>query len=184
MTDEKILELYFSRSEDAIAQTDAAYGKRLFGLANRLLSSREDAEESVSDTYFKTWNAIPPQRPRHFYGFLAQICRFTAMDRLDWRTAAKRQADVVALTAEMESCIPDRSRERQLEARALGRLLNEFLEGLPADSRMIFLRRYWYVDTVAEIARRYAMTESKVKTQLHRTRKKLEAFLMQERIAV
>lgn len=184
MNDEEILELYFSRNEDAIAETDAVYGRSLHTLARRILNDREDAEESVSDTYFKTWNAIPPQRPSHLYGFLAKICRFTAIDKLDWRCAAKRSADVVALTAEMETCIPDERRERQMEARELGRLLTEFLTGLPKDSRMIFLRRYWYVDTVAEIAQRYGITESKVKTQLHRTRNKLADFLMREGIAV
>lgn len=184
MNDEAILELYFARNEDAIAQTDAVYGKSLRTLSNRILNSREDAEESVSDTYLKTWNTIPPTRPRHFFGYLAKICRFASMDRLDWRSAAKRHAQVVSLTREMELCIPDERRDRDLEARELGRILNAFLAALPREPRMIFLRRYWYADNVRDIAARYDITESKVKTSLHRTRKKLSDYLAQEGIAV
>lgn len=184
MKDEAILELYFSRNEDAIAETNAAYGRSLLTLANRILQSREDSQECVSDTYLKTWNTIPPTRPRHFFGYLAKICRFISMDKLDWRNAVKRNAQVVSLTQEMELCIPDQRRERDLEAQELGRILNAFVAALPRETRMIFLRRYWYADSVKEIADRYGITESKVKTSLHRTRKKLSKHLTQEGIAV
>ena len=103
---------------------------------------------------------------------------------MDWKQAAKRRAQVVPLTEEMENCIPDIVHERQMEAKELGRLLDLFLEGLPKDSRLIFLRRYWYVDSVPEIAARYGMTESKVKMQLSRTKEKLRSFLEQEGIYV
>jgi len=182
--DAKIIELYWARNEDAIAQTDAQYGRRLHTLANRLLQNHEDAEESVSDTYMKTWDAIPPSRPAHFYGFLASICRHLSLHKLDWRQAAKRKAEVISLTREMELCIPDASRDRQLEGKEIGRVLNEFLEGLPKESRMIFLRRYWFCDTIIEIAQRYAMTESKVKMQLSRTKDKLRRYLEKEGITV
>ena len=184
MEDAKIIELYWTRNEDAIAQTDAEYGRKLHTLANRLLQNHEDAEESVSDTYMKTWNAIPPSRPAHFYAFLAAICRSLSLNKLDWRQAAKRKAEVISLTQEMELCIPDTSRDRQLEGREIGRVLNDFLASLPRESRLIFLRRYWYVDTVAEIAQRYGMTESKVKMQLSRTRDKLHSHLEREGITV
>ena len=184
MEDEKIIELFWNRKEDAIRETDAAYGRRLYGLANNILRSFQDSEECVNDTYHRTWEAIPPRRPQHFFGFLAAICRNLSLNRLDWRDAAKRKAEVVALTEEMELCIPDPEGDRQLKAKEIGRLLNHFLGQLPKESRMIFLRRYWYVDTISQIADRYGITESKVKMQLSRTREKLRIFLEKEGIAV
>lgn len=184
MEDEKIIELYWVKDESAIRETDAAYGRKLHGLSQNILHSHEDAEETVSDTYLKTWQAIPPQRPRYFYAFLASICRHLSLNKLDWKAAAKRKAEVVSLTEEMALCIPDRAGERELEGRELGRILNRFLESLPKESRLIFLRRYWYVDTIAEIAQRYGITESKVKMQLSRTRSKLSAFLEKEGVGV
>ena len=102
MEDAKIIELFFQRNEQAIKETDAAYGCRLYVLSNKILNNREDAEESVSDTYMETWKSIPPERPKYFYAFLASICRNMSFNRLDWRLAAKRSAEVVALTQEMK----------------------------------------------------------------------------------
>lgn len=184
MEDAKIIELFWERNEQAVQETDTAYGRKLFVLSNNILNNREDAEESVSDTYMATWKAIPPKRPQYFYAFLASICRNLSFNKLDWHLAAKRNAEVVALTQEMESCIPDSRQDAQLDRRELRRVLEAFLEDLPRESRIIFLRRYLYVDTVAEIAARYGMTESKVKTQLHRTRMKLRKALAEEGIAV
>ena len=177
MEDAKIIDLFWARNEDAIKQTDAIYGRKLNALANRILMNREDAEESVSDTYMQTWDTIPPHRPKFFFAFLASICRHLSLNKLDWKMAAKRNAEVVSLTEEMEMCIPDTGHDRTMEARELGQILDAFLESLPKDSRLIFLRRYWYVDTIAEIAQRYGMTESKVKMQLSRTKGKLAAYL-------
>lgn len=184
MEDAKILDLYFARDEDAIRETDTAYGKRLHALAKNIPQNREDAEESVNDTYAEVWKSIPPRRPKYFFAFLASICRHLSLNRVDWKQAAKRRAQVVPLTEEMENCIPDTVHERQMEAKELGKLLDLFLESLPKDSRLIFLRRYWYVDSVPEIAARYGMTESKVKMQLSRTKEKLRSFLEQEGIYV
>ena len=184
MTDSQIIELYWARSEEAITQTDAVYGKKLHTLADRIVRNFEDAQECVSDTYLKAWDTIPPQRPSYFFAYLAKICRNFALGVLDWKSAAKRKGEVVTLTAEMEACIPDPAHERRLEGEELGQVLNRFLESLPYESRVIFLRRYWYLDTVAEIADRYGMTQSKVKTQLYRTRAKLHAFLEKEGVSV
>ena len=184
MDDEQIIALYFARSEEAIRQTDAVYGRKLHSLSDRILRSREDAQECVNDTYLNTWNAIPPRHPTHFFAFLAAACRNLSLNRLDWQNARKRNGEVVSLSEEMELCIPDTRREQELENQELGRMLTAFLEGLPRESRLIFLRRYWYVDTIAEIAARYGMTESKVKMQLSRTRQKLRACLEKEGIQV
>lgn len=184
MEDAQIIELFWARNEDAIAETDAVYGRKLKTLAKKILLSCEDAEESVSDTYMETWKSIPAHRPQYFFAFLASICRHLSLNKLDRKTAAKRNAAVVSLTEEMELCIPDTCHERTMEGKELGRILDAFLESLPKDSRLIFLRRYWYVDTIAEIAQRYGMTESKVKMQLSRTKSKLRTYLEKEDIYV
>lgn len=184
MDDRAIVALYWGRKEEAIRETEKAYGVRLYHLAYGILYSREDAEESVSDTYLATWNQIPPQKPRSLYAFLASICRHISLNRVDWKLAAKRHGEVVALTQEMESCIPDGKWEDRMEGKALKQVLEEFLNSLPRESRLIFLRRYLYVDTIGEIAQRYGIRESKVKTQLHRTRKKLRMYLEKEGIAL
>ena len=184
MEDAKIIELFFQRNEQAVKETDTAYGRKLYVLSNNILNNREDAEESVSDTYMETWNSIPPKRPKYFYAFLASICRNMSFNRLDWRLAAKRKAEVVVLTQEMEMCIPDVLQEVEMDRRELRRVLESFLDSLSKESRLIFLRRYLYVDTVAEIAARYGISESKVKTQLHRARAKLHTHLAKEGIKV
>lgn len=184
MEDEKIIELFVARKEEAIAQTDAVYGRKLFTLSHRILNNQQDAEESVNDTYMQVWKAIPPQRPKFFYAFLASICRHLSFHRIDWRLAAKRNAEILSLTQEMELCIPDSNQDRILEGKEFRRVMNAFLENLPKDSRLIFLRRYWHLNSIAQIAARYGMTESKVKSQLSRTRAKLREYLQEEDIYV
>ena len=184
MEDAKIIELFFQRNEQAVKETDTAYGRKLYVLSNNILNNREDAQECVSDTYMETWKSIPPKRPKYFYAFLASICRNMSFNRLDWRLAAKRNAEVVSLTQELEMCVPDSRQDGEMDRRELRRVLETFLDSLSKESRLIFLRRYLYVDTVAEIAARYGISESKVKTQLHRTRAKLHTYLTKEGIYV
>ena len=182
MDDTGIIALFFQRDEQAVRETHAAYGKKLYFLSRNILASREDAEESVNDTYLETWRSIPPKRPRYFYAFLAAICRNLSLNRLDWRMAAKRNAEIVALTEEMENCLPDGRQEAEFDRRELRRILEAFLDSLSKESRLIFLRRYLYAEKISDIAARYAISESKVKTQLHRSRNKLRAQLEQEGI--
>ena len=184
MEDSKIIELYFARKEDAIRQTDVAYGRRLFVLADNIVRNDQDAEESVSDTYWKAWETIPPHKPNHFFAYLAKICRNFALDRVDWKQAAKRRAEIVSLTQEMEACIPDAKRDREVESKELGRVLDAFLRTLTPENRMVFMRRYWFVDTIAEITKRYGISESAVQMRLSRTKAKLSAYLEKEGIRV
>lgn len=184
MDDSKILELFFARSEDAIKRTDEVYGRRLYHLAENIVKNEQDAEESVSDTYMKAWDTIPPQRPQYFFAYLAKICRNFALKRLDWKKAAKRNAEVVALTDEMEQCIPDRTQDTKLEGKELSMALDRFLRTLTPENQMVFLRRYWYADTIAEIAARYGISESAVQMRLNRTRAKLSSFLEKEEINI
>lgn len=184
MEDANIIALFFQRSEQAIRETEKAYGRKLRMLSNRILRNQEDSQECVNDTYMEAWKTIPPQKPTYFYAFLASICRNISLNRLDWNLAAKRHAEVVSLTQEMELCIPDSRQSDTMDSREIKALLESFLTSLPQESRLIFLRRYLYVDTIAEIAARYGISESKVKTQLHRSRKKLQAYLTKEGIAL
>lgn len=184
MDDSKIVELLFARNEDGIKHIDDTYGRRLFALADNIVRNDQDAEESVSDTYTKVWDTIPPKKPMHLFAYLAKICRNFALKKLDWKQAAKRNAEVVSLTQEMETCIPDTSRDAEVEARELGRILDAFLRTLSEENLLVFMRRYWYVDTIAEIAARYGISESAVNMRLNRTRAKLSAYLKKEGICV
>ena len=149
-------------------------------LAGRLLGSAQDAEECVSDTYLATWNAIPPEEPVYLYAYLAAICRNKALTYLERERAAKRRGELVALTEELERCIPDRQKEREADSRELSEALGRFLAGLGEENRRFFLRRYWYAESVKEVAKNCGVSESKVKMSLHRTRKKLREFLQEE----
>lgn len=180
MEDHEIVCLYWERDQAAIQKSQDQYGESLRRLACHILHSEEDAEECVSDTYLKAWQTIPPQRPEHLGAYLFQICRRLAFGRLDWNHAQKRSAQIVELTAEMEQCLPAPAESGTLEAKELAKMIADFLKELPEEPRLIFMRRYWYADPVKDIARRYGIGESKVKTSLHRTRKKLKAYLMEK----
>ena len=184
MEDSKIIDLFLARNEDAIRHTADTYGRRLFTLADNILKNDQDAEESVNDTYMRSWDTIPPQRPIHFFAYLAKICRHFALDKLDWKSAVKRKAEVVSLTQEMENCIPDQIRELELESKELGRLLDTFLKSQAPENRMVFMRRFWYFDSIAEIAVRYGISEDAVQKRITRTKAKLAAFLEKEGICV
>ena len=180
MEDQAIIALFRSRSEDAITACRKEYDSYLSSLALRILRDSSDAEECVSDTYLQVWQRIPPDEPQHFKAYLAAICRYFAFDRLDRRQAKKRSAEIVELTEELQACLPDRSAEEELDLRELGRTLDRFLRTLSEEHRRIFLRRYWFADTVREIAAHCGISESKVKTSLFRTREKLRTYLESE----
>ena len=184
MNDNQIIKLFFTRNEDAIAQTACKYGTRLTGLAANIVRNNEDAQECVNDTYLKAWDTIPPTKPDHFFAYLAKICRFFSFGRLDWNNAAKRNAEVVALTQEMEECIPDSWQDAAGDSGEISRLVSVFLRTQAPENRMIFVRRYWYGDSVSEIALRYEVSQSAVLMRLSRTRSKLAAYLKKEGICV
>lgn len=184
MDDAAIIELYWSRDEQAVAQTRQRYGRRLLRIAFNILKNREDAEESENDTYFKTWNAIPPQRPTYFFAFLARICRNAAFDRLDWNNVGKRSAELVPLTEELEQCMPDPLAEREYEEVEMADLIGRFLLSVSEESRVIFVRRYGFAESVRDISRALGVSESKVKSSLFQSRNRLRAFLEKEGVSV
>ena len=180
MEDREILALFQRRDQGAIPALEEQYGKRLRTLAGRLLGSLQDAEECVSDTYLAAWNAIPPEKPVYLFAYLAAICRNRALTYLERERTQKRRGELVVLTEELEQCIPDARREREADSREIGEALNCFLSGLASEPRRFFLRRYWYAESVKEVAKSCGVSESKVKMSLHRTRKKLREFLQEE----
>ena len=179
MEDRDIIALYWNRDETAIARTAEKYGARLLRIGTNMVSE-EDAEECVNDTYLAAWQQIPPVRPLHFFAWLAKVCRNAVCNRITWNRAQKRSASMVALEEELGECLPQASAEEEVEALELGRSLSRFLWSLPEEKRVFFLRRYWYGDSVREIAEAAACGESRVKVTLHRTRKELKKWLEKE----
>ncbi len=184
MTDEKIIELYFMRDESAVLETKNSYDSKLKGLATKIVKSKEDGEECVSDTYLKAWNTIPPQKPVYFFAYLAKICRFICFGKLDYANAKKRSAEIVELSDELMMCIPSRLSDTTLSEELLKTALNSFLATLPTEKRLIFLRRFWFSDSISQIAKRYKLSESKVKTSLFRTKKLLKNHLEKEGVQI
>ena len=185
MTDEKIIELYWQRSETAIEETDRAYGRYFRSVAYGILLDNEDAEETVNDAYLKAWNTIPPKRPKMLAAFLGKMTRYISLDKWKNRTAAKRGGGEVPLVLdELEECVYSTdSTENMYLQKEFARDINYFLESLPEVERKVFLCRYWYLDSIADIAEHFDFTESKVTSMLHRTRRKLKRMLEKEEIA-
>lgn len=186
MEDAQIIELFFARDQRAVAETDAKYGRYCFSLASGILESREDAEETLSDTYLHTWNAIPPARPRVLRLFLARITRNLAFSRWRQNRAEKRGGGRMDLVLEeLDECIPaPGGPEEKLDAQELVRLIRAFLDNLPQKERGMFLRRYFYAEQTERIAARYQMKPETVRKSLFRTRKKLKDYLNREGYAV
>lgn len=184
MDDSKIIDLYWNRQENAIAQSQIKYGSYCQSIAHRILNNRSDSEECVNDALLRAWNSIPPHRPAALRTFLGKITRNLALDRLDRLAAAKRGNSPVTLALEeLSDCIPGKdSVEDAVDGIVLTEYLNRFLSDLPRDARVIFLQRYWYLRSVREIARDLEVTESKVKMSLKRTRDLLKAKLQEEGI--
>ena len=179
MDDDKIVELYLSRDENAIKETADKYGARLRNIANNILNDRESVEECENDAYFEVWNLIPPHEPRnYFFAFAARIVRHLALNICRSSSAKKRSAVYIELTEEMQECIPAADdTEAHIEAKYLRSLINEYLEGCSEVQQNVFVRRYWYFDSVKEIAEDFGMSESRVKTMLFRMRAALKKHL-------
>lgn len=182
MDDGQIVELYLRRDESAIAHSSGKYGRRLRALALGVVRDAQTAEECENDAYFEAWRSIPPHEPRSYlYAFLARIVRHAALNRCRDRDRLKRAAHVTQLSAELEQCIPaPDDMECRLDAMALGEAINGFLASLDREKRDMFLRRYWYLDSVSAIASRFGCSQGRVKTTLFRVRARLRDYLKQE----
>ncbi len=178
MEDERLIELFWNRSEIAIQETSYKYGSYLQRISMNILRSSEDAQECVNDTYFKVWNSIPPQRPNLFQSWIGRIARNISLDRYKRDHAAKRGGNGVdILLSELEGCIPSQAYGNESDDGEITEILNEFLKDLKQETRVIFMRRYWYGDSINEIAIRLGWKESKVKSSLYRSRNLLRRCL-------
>lgn len=182
MSDEQIVALYFQRDETAIRATNDRYGPYCRSIANRILDNAEDAQECVNDTWLRAWNSIPPQRPRVLRSFLAKITRNLAFDRFKREHTRKRGSGEIQLALdELEECVAARSDvESEVLTEELKRCIGRFLRELPEQKRNVFLRRYFYVESTAAIAKRYGLKESNVLMILSRTRSELKQHLKKE----
>ena len=181
MTDERIVALFFDRSEEAIKETSRLYGRYFHYVAYGILRDEGDTQEIINDAYLKTWNEIPPARPRNLKAFIGNVTRQLSINRLESYKAQKRGCGQYATALhELEECIPDGGGDDICDAVALRDSLNRFVSSLTDDQRRVFIKRYWHMHSVNDIARELRMSESKVKTSLMRTRNKLKQHLTKE----
>lgn len=180
MDDKRIVEMLWNRIENALDMLASKYGQRLRSTALNILGSIRDAEEAVNDTYLAVWNAVPPNEPDPLSAFVYKIGRNTALKKLRDNSAQKRAGNYGVSLEELAGCIPGPALEEAVEARALGEAIDAFLDTIPKDSRVIFLRRYWFGDSVKDIAHGLGMRENAVSVRLNRTRNQLRIYLNQE----
>jgi len=182
MDDSKIIELYFARNEEAITVSQKKYGGYCLAIARNILSDQADAEECVNDTWMRAWGAMPPQRPNCLSAFFGTITRNLSLNRWRQYKAAKRGAGEMPLAlVELEECLAGgETPEEQLDAKVLGEAVTAYLAGLPKLQRMVFVRRYWYLNSIELVAKQMSISESKVKSMLYRTRRDLRAYLEKE----
>lgn len=186
MEDEEIISLFFSRAETAISQAEDKYGKLCMSVARRILPDERDAEECVNDACMRAWNAIPPEHPRSLRSYLVKITRNLALDKYAYNNAEKRGTALTSAFEELEPCLQAKTgdAESEVEAHELSRVLNKFLRDQSKESRVFFVRRYWYGESIREIADACRVSEEKVKTSLFRTRNRLKNALAKEGITV
>ena len=182
LNDNDIIALYFARDEQAIAETAARYGPYCYKVASNILHAHEDSEECVNDTWMNAWNAMPPKRPDVLRLFLAKITRSLAINRWKFQNAKKRGGGETPLVLEeLEECVPGTANpEKEFLASELGSTIDRFVRNLPERDANVFVRRYFFTDSVGEIAAKYGLSEGNVSVILHRTRGKLAAHLAEE----
>jgi RNA polymerase sigma-70 factor (ECF subfamily) len=182
MTDERIVELYWDRDESAVAETQSKYGRYLTKIAYNILTDMEDSLEAVNDTYMSAWKAIPPHRPSVLSAFLAKITRRTSIDIVRKKSRDKRiPSEYLFSLSELEECISDRKAvEQRIEAEELGKAINDYLKMISPEARNLFIGRYFYLDSLKDVARYCGMSESKAKSMLYRTRCGLKTYLEKE----
>ncbi len=182
MDDRSIIELYNTRSENAIAETQQKYGSLVKSIANNILGNSSDAEECTQDAYMALWNSIPPSQPRELLPYLARTARNIAINRLNSKNTAKRKGgEYFSALDELEGAIPSGfSIENELEGKRITALLENFLRKLDSDKRRAFVMRYWFSDPISDISETLGMTKGQTKMMLFRTRKELKAYLEKE----
>ena len=182
MNDLSIIEMYFERNEKAIEETDIKYGKLCHDIAYNILNNYEDSEECVNDTYIGVWNAIPPTRPNSLKAFVCKITRNLSLKRLEAQTRQKRSQATLVSIDELAEVLTDESIADGVSDEDIGKLISDFLRNEKSEIRNVFIRKYYFFDSIGDIAKQYDFTESKVKNMLHHTRTKLKNYLIKEGI--
>lgn len=181
MEEKEIIDLYFARDETALEKTSQKYGSILTHISENILKDVHEAGECLNDTLLGAWNQIPPVRPENLLAYLAKSIRYISFGRLDYHNAEKRRADIVELSAELEnSGLVSKNSNSQIEECELSELVSLFLKDRTYEQRVVFLRRYWYGDSISEISDLMGISQGKVKTILFRMRKKLKEYLEKE----
>lgn len=185
MEDRQIVDLYLGRDESAIHESKIKYGSYILAIALNILKSKEDADECENDTYLSAWNSIPPSEPTNLKLFLARITRNLSIDIYRKNTAKKRGAGMDTLLSELDECAPDNGNvDTELDIRNLTRVINEFLHAQSKERRVMFVKRYWYGQSISEISTSMGLSDSKVSTTLFRVRADLKDWLSKEGISV
>lgn len=180
MEDKRIVALLWQRAESALTALADRFGALLHRISMNILNNESDAEETVNDTYLALWNAIPPEKPDPLTGYVCRVGRNTALKRLRENTAQKRNSQYDLSLEELSGCLSGQSLSDEIDARLLGRAIDRFLDTVNRENRVLFLRRYWFGDSVAELAKVFCLKESAVSVRLHRTRAQLRAYLIKE----
>lgn len=185
MDDHRIIQLFFERSEQAITELAQKYGALCTKIANNILNNPLDAEECVNDTYLGVWNAIPPQRPDPLMSYVCRITRNLAIKKYHANTAAKRNSIYDVALDELENCFPAAtSVEDTFDAKELARIIDDFLETLDRANRVLFVRRYWYSESISDLARLFRTSNHNVSVRLFRIREKLKQYLIKEGVSL
>ena len=185
MDDNKIIELYWARDEQAVSESKLKYDNALIGISYNILSNHEDSEECVSDTYIRAWETIPPNKPFSLFAYLGRITRNISINLWHKKNAIKRNAGGDLLLSELSECIPhSETTENIAEANELSRMISDWLYSLPADDRKLFIRRYWYGDSVDSLSKELSQSRSVVSGRLFRMRSKLRKVLEKEGISL
>jgi RNA polymerase sigma-70 factor (ECF subfamily) len=184
MKDEKIVGLYWERSESAISESNKKYGHYCHSIAYNILQSHEDSDECVNDTWSSAWNAMPPKKPSRLQAFLGRITRNIAIDRYRYNTRDKRSAPYTVMLSELEDVLPDPESMTETEDGRIIALLNQFVASLDPRTRVLFVRRYVRCESVEELARRFGMGENAVSSRLYRARNKLRKLLRKENVRI
>lgn len=183
--DEKIIEMFFARSEQAIQELDNKYGRICHNLSYNIVNSRQDAEECVNAAYLGAWNAIPPVKPNPLLAYIVKIVRNISLKTYWGKEAAKRSSRYTVALEEIEGCIADgKTVEDEIEARELARIIENFLDTLTPQNRVIFMRRYWFSDSYRDIAEFVGLSEKNISVRLTRIREKMKQYLIEREVLI
>lgn len=185
MVDERIIDLFFARSELAISELDMKYGKVFYKTSYNILNDNLDVEECINDSYLGTWNTIPPTKPDSLLAYVCQIVRNISLKRYYFRKAIKRNSTYDVVMEELDACLSStNSVEDEITTKELARIIENFLDTLSTENRVIFLQRYWFSDSYSDIAKKVGISEKSVSVRLSRIRRKMRDYLMEREILV